>query len=806
MELKRALRSALARPGLTALVVSALALGIGLNTSIFSVVYAVLLRSLPYQEPERLVRVWEARPRMGADAAAMAAFSMDHFRAWRDANDVFSAMAVHQDGSFNLTGGAEPVRIEGQSVSPSLFPMLGVEPLVGRVFSPDEAVPGRERVAVLSHGVWRRLFGSDEGIAGRTIHLDGNPYTVVGVMPSEFRFPNPETEIWVPAVDAPPPPLRPGEMRIELAPVIAKLAPGVSLEEAEAAGQAFLENYRGGSAHARELDQGVTIHLTSIREQLVRPVRPALLVLFGAVTFVLLIICANLANLFLARSESRRVELSVRSALGAGRGTLLREALAESLLYGVAGGLLGVLVAYWSLRLLVAVAPTDTPLLRDARLDAAVLAFNVGVTMLTALLVGIVPAIRASRTDVVSGLRGLTRARTSRSASRGVLAVSEIALALVLFAACGLMLRSFYSLATVDPGYEPRDVLTFRLSLPPSKYPDGVSRKRFFDELDSRLASLPGAMATGLVSTLPLDQSRMITMFRIDGMPEPEDRMQMPRASVRIVSADFFRAMGIRLLSGRSFEPSDRPDTAPVVVVNESLVKRYLGDEPPLGRGLGRTGTIAGVVADFRQLGLDADPEPEIYLSYQQSAGPLAEALSSLAVAVRYDPRTSGFPDAVKAVVREIDPELPLADVRTMEARLAESVARPRLYAVLLSLFSAVALVVAASGVYSVVSYQAQQRTRENGLRMALGATSSDIVRRVLGDGVRILLFGVPLGLAGAVASTRALRSVLFATEPFDPMTLIAVTLLLAGAVLFASALPARRASRLEPMKALRYE
>jgi putative ABC transport system permease protein len=806
MELKRALRSAAARPGLTALVVSALGLGIGLNTSIFSVVHAVLLRSLPYQEPERLVRVWERRPRMGEDAADMAAFSMDHFRAWREANDVFSAMAVYQDGSFNLTGGTEPVRIEGQSVSPALFRMLGVEADVGRVFAEDEETPGQDRVAILGHGVWRRLFGGDESVVGRTIHLDGNPYTVVGVMPREFRFPNPDTELWVPLPETPQAPARPGEMRIELAPVVAKLAHGVSIEEAEAAGQAFLDNYRGGSEHARQMDEGVTIHLTSLREQLVRPIRPALLVLFGAVSFVLLIICANLANLFLARSESRRAELSVRSALGAGRLTLLREALAESLLYGLAGGALGVLVAYWSLRLLVLVAPADAPLLAGARLDGTVLAFNVGVTLLTAVLFGIAPAIRASRTDVVSGLRGLSRAGAAGSGTRGVLAVSEVALALVLFAAAGLMLRSFLALATVDPGYEPRDVLTFQLSLPRSKYADAESRKSFFESLHDRMSNLPGETATGFASALPLDQSRMITIFRIDGTPEVEDRMQMPRASVRIVSPEFFKAMGVRLLEGRSFEASDRADALPVVMVNDTLAKRYFPDAPPVGRRLGRMGEIVGVIADFRQLGLDAEPDPEIYLQYQQSAGPLAEALGSLAVAVRYDPRTGGFLDSVKGAVRELDPELPLADVKTMEARLGESVARPRLYAVLLALFAGLALVVAASGVYSVVSYQALQRTKENGLRMALGATSSDIVRRVLGDGARILLFGLPLGLAGAYFSTRTLRSVLFAIDPLDPLTLVVVTLVLTGAVFLASALPARRAARMDPMKALRYE
>jgi putative ABC transport system permease protein len=805
-EAKRIVRDAVSRPGLTALVLAALALGIGLNTSIFSVVHAVLLRSLPYRDPGRIVRVWESRPRVGLDSAAIAAFSMDHFRAWRDANDVFSAMAVYQDQSFNLTGGAEPVRIEGQRVSPVLFPLLGVEPLLGRVFSEDEETPGSERVVILSHALWQRAFGAEENIVGRILHLDGAPYSVVGVMPPEFRFPDPQTELWTPLPAKPIEASPPGAMRIELVPVIAKLAPGVSIEKAEAEGRAFLDHYRGASGGMFGMEGEVEIHLTSLHDQLVRPVRPAILVLFAAVAIVLLIICANLANLFLARGESRGTELAVRAALGASRGRLARELLVESLFYGVTGGVLGILVAHGSLRLLLALASDDYPFLDQARLDGTVLAFNVAVTVLTALLVGLVPAYRASRADVVSGLKGLTGPRPGGGLSRNALAVSEVALALVLFAAAGLLLRSFHALTSLHPGYEPRDVLTFRLSLPATKYADAGARKAFFDALLERLEALSGVESAGLVNVLPLDQERMVTMFGIEGRPPVADRTQMPRASVRIVSPDFFRAMGIRLLSGRGFSESDREGSPQVALVNETLARRYFEGEDPVGKRARPIGEIVGVVSDFRQEGLDTEPEPEMYLSYKQVPAPMGEALSRLGVALRYRPGASGIEDSVESAVRALDPELPLADVRTMEARLERSVARPRLYAVLLSAFALVALVVAASGVYSVVSYQVAERTRENGLRMALGASASDILRGVLSNGFRILLLGLGLGLAGAFFFNRALESVLFRVRPFDPMTLLAVSAVLAGVVLLACALPARRAARMEPMKALRYE
>jgi putative ABC transport system permease protein len=715
-------------------------------------------------------------------------------------------MAVHQDRSFNLTGGSEPLRVEAQSVSPSLFPLLGVEPFLGRTFVPEEETPGRHRVALLSYGLWARVFGEDESVVGRIVHLDGFPYPVVGVMPRSFQFPDPGVELWVPLPDVEPEPLPPGALRIELVPLVAKLRPGVSIEEAEAEGQAFLDRYRGESNVPPELEREVRIHLASLHAQLTRPIRPALLVLFVSVGCVLLIVCANLANLFLARAQGRETEMAVRSALGASRPRLAKQLLAESLAYALAGAVLAVGVATLCLRFVRLALPANRWI--DAvSMDASVLAFNLAAAGLTALLVGLLPAIRASRVDVVSGLKAGGAGSVARGRrARNALAVVEVALALVLFSSAALMFRSFLNLARNDPGYQARDVLTFRISLPEAKYPDGPSRRSFFDALRERLAAIPGVVASGLVSTLPLDGERMVTFLNIEGRPRPADPMETPRASVRIVSPGFFRSFGIRLVSGRALEDADRSGAPRVVVVNESLVRRYFEGEDPLEGRIQRLGAIVGVASDIRQEGLDREPEPEIYLDYRQVPDAMGEALSRMSVAIRYDPRAPGLVEAVKAVVQDLDAELPLADARTMESRLQDSVARPRLYSALLTFFAAIALAIAVSGVASVVSYQAAERIRENGLRMALGATPGEILGSSMRDGFWILAVGVSLGLAGALAAGRMLSSALFQVSPGDPWTLASVAVLLGLSILAATAIPAHKASKMEPVRALRYE
>ncbi len=470
------------------------------------------------------------------------------------------------------------------------------------------------------------------------------------------------------------------------------------------------------------------------------------------------------------------------------------------------GGAIGVLVAHWSLRLFLLVAPRDLDLLDRVTLDAPVLSFNLALALVTAVLVGLVPAFRATRVDVVDALKGLSRSRPRGALSRNALATAEVALALVLFAAAGLMLRSFLTLSRTDPGYVPEGVLTFRVDLPGAS--TGVRRPSatFFTRLNERLQSLPGASASGVVNILPLDRARMITMMAIEGRPPVTDRMQMPRASIRIAGPGYLEAMGIRVLDGRGFRSSDVEGAPPVVLINESLARRYFEGEAPVGKHIRRMGEIVGIVADVRQEGLDAEPEPELYLDYRQIPDEMGEAIAGMSVAIRYDPRTPGFTASTKAVMRDLDPELPLDDLRTMEARLRDSVARPRLYAVLLAIFAGMALVVASSGVYSVVSYQVAERTRDHGLRMALGATGNDVLKLVMGNGVRILSFGIGLGLAASLLLGGFLRSVLYRIEPYDAVTLASASLILGAVVLLASVIPARQASRLDPMKALRYE
>ncbi|HXV63896.1 MAG TPA: ABC transporter permease [Vicinamibacteria bacterium] len=799
---RHSLRVVAARPGFSLLVIIPLALGIGANTAIFSAVHAVLLRSLPYEDPDRLVRLWEARPRMGPGAEEMAAFSMDHFRAWRESNEVFEGMAAYGNASFNLTGGAEPIRIEGQRVSPSLFAILGVEALHGRVLSSEERIPGKDRVAVLSHGLWQRTFGGNPSLVGGAIRLDGHPYTVVGVMPPDFRFPDAGSELWVPLPDETAEPSRPGEMRIELVPVIAKLAPGVSIERAEAEGNAFLDHYRETSEMAHRMDEGVSIHLTSLKEQLVRPIRPALLVLFAAVGLVLLIACANVADLLLVRAQSRDREIALRSALGAGGARIAAKLVMEGLVYAIPAGVLGVLIAWWGVRALSLLVPSDLPQLDELSIDGTVLAFNVVIALSTALLVGMVPALRALRLDLVAGLRGLG-GTTSTGRSSNLLAAAEVGIALVLLMAAGLMLRSFETLTRVDPGYQARDLLSFRLSLPQTQYPDAVARRSFYDVLRASLEGIPGVTSAGLVNSLPLDRSRMITVLDIEGRPPVADRMQMPRASVRVVSPGFFRAMGIRLLQGRDHEDGDDPSSPSAVVVNQSLAERYFANEEPVGKRLRNLGEIVGVVADVRQEGLDASPEPEMYLSYRDIPDRLLEGVMS--VVVRHE-RRANVTEAVEARVRQLDPDLPLADVRQMEARLSDSVARPRLYATLLTVFAAFALVLAVSGVYAVMSYAWSRRRRESGVRIALGARPQDIVRLVLADALHILLLGLGGGALAAMVLSRSLSSFLFEVTATDPATLLAVSLLLGTAVLGAGAVPAIQSSRTDPVKALRHE
>ena len=809
----------------TAVAVATLALGIGANTAIFSVVNAVLLRPLPYPGAERLVRVAELRPnRPGARAGSF--MTNETFHSWRESSQTLEGLAAYGSRSYTLTGQGEPVRVRGSIVSPAIFPMLRAVPLKGALLDPGTDRPGADRVALLSEAAWERRFGRDQAIVGRAITLDGSQYTIVGVLPASFYFPNRDVEIWTPFV-VEPPSTRPGERRVMAFPAIARLKDGVAREQAEAEGTTVLQRVPvtrmrppgapGPGPEGADAPKP-TLRLVSLQDEMVAEVRPALYVLIGAVAVVLLIAAANLANLMLVRGAARQRELAVRAAIGAGRGRLLRQLLTESLVLSVAGGAVGVALAWWLMRVLPVIAPGDIPRLDEVSLDLRVLGFACLLSIATGLVFGLLPAWRGARVDVVRAINeagvqatgGFRFLRGNRL--RAVLVVAELALALVLLVGAGLLLNSFVRLIDVDPGYDPDNVITAQINLPRTKYPGPAAQRAFFDATLDRLRQIPGVRAIGVTNLLPLTRGNIVLSFEPEGQPPPLQDQEPPRASLRIVSPGFFDAMGIALREGRAIGDEDRAGTTPVVVVNEALARQYF-DGRALGRHLndflgGGAFEIVGVAGDVRSAGLDSEAQPEAFVSYRQIPDMMTMAFAGFGVTIVG--RTEGDPLALVAPLRRevlaSDPELPLDDVKTMAARLSASVAEPRFYAAIIGTFAALALVLAVVGIYGVLSYTVSQRHREIGVRMALGARRPDIVRLVLRQGLTLVGIGLVLGLAGSVGVTRFLKTLLFGITATDPTTFVGISALVVLVALAACYLPARRATRVDPMQALRYE
>jgi putative ABC transport system permease protein len=799
--------------GFSAVAVIALALGIGANSAIFSVINAVLLRPLPYTDPDRLVMLWATNPLLQLGIDNLPATAANYVE-WRDQNQVFENISALDSRTFNLTSGGEPEQIACAHVSSSFFQLMDVSPKMGRAFSPEEDQPGKNQVIIVSHGLWQRRFGADLDLIGKSLTLDGHSYTLIGVMPASFGFPGtadmpaymslpPQTDLWTPIAFTAEQVGRRGDHNLS---VIARLKPGVTLEQART-------DVGNIARQAEEQDpraKGYGVNVVSLGEQLVGSIRPALLVMLVAVGFVLLIACANVANLLLARSSARQKEIAIRMALGAGRGRIIRQMLTESMLLSIAGGSTGILLNFWGVGILLALSPENIPRLDQVNTDAHVLGFTLLISVVTGALFGLAPALQASRLNLNESLKEGARGSAGglhRNRVRTLLVVSEVALSLVLLLGAGLMIRSFERLLRVDPGFNPENVLTSRLSLPANKYPDAKQQAAFFQRTLERLESLPGVQSVGAVSALPLSGAEEASSFMIEGSP-PVDSSEMPMADRRRASADYFRAMGIPLVNGRYFTEADNQSAPPVAIVSESFVRRFFPEEDPLGKRIKNGGpastrpwlSVVGVVKDVRHLALEAEPRPQVYMPYLQNTS------TSMAVVMRSASDPASLAAGVRNAVWELDKEQPITDVKSMEQYFSASVAQRRFNMILLAVFAGVALVLAAVGIYGVMSYSVTQRTQEIGIRMALGAKQTDVLRLVVRQGMIPALAGVVIGLGAGVALTRLMSSLLYGVSATDPITFAAVPLTLLGVALGACLAPARRATKVDPVIALRRE
>jgi putative ABC transport system permease protein len=696
-------------------------------------------------------------------------------------------------------------------VTADFFHVLGVKPLLGRTLLPDVDRPGGERVAVISHALWQRRFGADQNMVGKSIRLDDESFTVVGVMPPEFQYPDTDSELWaasrdiVPATYLPENPDPTTIRSLHYLNVIARLKPGVTREQAQAEMETISSRLE---AQYPNENTGHTSRVVALHEQVVGDVRSALLVLLGAVGFVLLIACANVANLLLARATARQKEMSIRTALGAGRLRLIRQMLTESTLLSLAGGAVGLMLALWGVDLLVALSPENLPRLKEIGLDGRVVGFTLAVSVLTGMIFGLAPALQASKQDLTSALKESARGSMGgfgRRRTRNLLVIAEVALALVLLIGAGLMVRSFWRLQRVDPGFNPQNLLTMELSLPSSKYAKEEQMADFYKRVMGRIETLPGVESVGATWMLPLSGQDAGSGMDIEGRPHAAPGEGL-RSTFSSVSARYFRTMGIPLVRGRDFTDQDTATTPGVVIINETFARRYFPGEDPLGKRMKRGGenrpwlTIVGIVGDVRHLSLADEPRTEFYLSSLQTPYPFMN------VVVRTASDPVNLMTAIRQEVWAVDRDQPVANVETMRQRVADALAGARFNTLLLGLFAAVAMILSAVGIYGIMAYSVIQRTHEIGIRMALGAGQRDILRMVVGQGMRLALVGVALGLFASFALTRVMASLLYGVTATDPLTFAGVALALLIVALLACYLPARRATKVDPMVALRYE
>ncbi|HYE90023.1 MAG TPA: ABC transporter permease [Terriglobales bacterium] len=797
-DLRYGLRVLLKRPGFALVTVLTLALGVGANTAIFSVVNGTLLRPLPYREAERVMTIWQKDLQAGKERDDA---SPANFADWRERAESFEAMAAVEPYGHNLTGQGEPENFRSWLASEGFFRVMGTDALHGRTFLPEEHAPGGPRAVVLSHGLWQRRFGGDAGLVGRTLLLNGRPHTVVGVMPPEFDYPA-GRELWAARAVTERERQDRGSSYWQ---VVGRLKAGVTPEQARAEMDSIAAQL---AEEYPQTNAAIKATVVPLGEQLTGHIRPALLVLLAAVGLVLLVACANVANLLLVRGVARRKEIAIRTALGATRGHLVRQLLAEALALGMAGAVIGSLLSFWAVAVVRVTAPATMPRLEEVQVNARVLAFALAAGLLSAMLFGLAPLLQAARGRLAEWLheRGGGGGMPSARRSQHILVVAEVSLALVLLVGAGLLVESFVRLRSVDPGFRREDVLTAKVMLPARRYGTREQQVTFVEDAIARLSALPGVLRVAITNAAPLADNREGTSFQIEGAP-PWPRGQEPHVNWNIVTPGYFAVLGIPLAAGRAFDDRDRPDTPPVVMINETLASRHFPGENPIGRRIrvgfasGTPRVIVGVVKTERHAGMTAEPHNGVYVPMSQF--PRAGQLTILARTAS-EPAASG--PAVRQTIREIDPALAVFQVQPMSHVAADAIAAPRFSAVLLSTFASVALLLAAVGLYGVLSHAVSQRTREIGIRMALGASRGAVLQMVVGRGVALAGIGVAAGLIGAVVIVRAFATLLFGVSSTNLPTYVlsGFLLLLVGAG--ASYVPARRATRVDPVIALRTE
>ncbi len=798
-DLRYAIRMLLKHPLFTCTVVLTLALGIGANTALFSIINPLLLRPLPLPQPEQMVQVWEVSRQSGNQKFPVALPNMVD---WRTQSSSFTYIAAYSPTGLNLTVDEQSEHISILSVTTDYFKVMGVAPAMGRDLREEDGLPNAPRTAVLNYGFWQRRFAADPQIIGRTIRLNSENCTVIGVMPKGFNFPTSEVSVWAPMRGN----LTAAGRQVHAYQAVARLKPGVTLQQAQTEMDAIASRLEG---EYPDTNKDVGIRLVPLQKELVEAERPRLLLLFGALLTVLLITCANLAGLLSARASARQKESAIRSALGAGRQRLVRQMLTESMLMVLLGGALGVLVAYLGVKALLAIYPSSPATWTEFGIDRAALMFTFVISVLVGLGFGLMPALQFSRTPLNETLKEGNRGTAGRGTERlrSVLVTVQIALALILLTVGGLLIRSMRQLQQVNPGFNPEQLLTMQLTLPRAKYAEDEQRARFFEEVLAGVTALPEVKSAAVASQLPFLGENSASSFQIVGGP------QLPRGETidtnrRTVSADYFQTLGLQLLRGRRFDNRDNAKAPRVVIINDAMARKFWPGDDPLGRYVTFNSStqyeIIGVVSNAKHTSLQEEDEPQAYTFHQQ----VPSRTMDLAVRANYslDREPAALVNAIRLTVNKVDPEQPIHNIETMQQRLSESIAPQRFVALLLSLFATLALIQALIGIYGVMSYAVTQRRQELGIRMALGAASGNILSLVLKRGMKLTLIGMALGLIGAIASTRLLRDMLFGIKPFDPLTFAAMTLLLIGISLIACFVPARRATKVDPMNVLRNE